>query len=85
LYCQELASALASNQKLETLDLDQNNLGQSGLIVILEALRDSHGPLKILRYGLYSSCEKFALKIIMSCWGLNGNTPYRDHLKAPFQ
>uniref|UniRef100_A0A8C5YFN9 NLR family pyrin domain containing 7 n=1 Tax=Microcebus murinus TaxID=30608 RepID=A0A8C5YFN9_MICMU len=47
--CQDLASALISNQKLETLDLSQNNLGNSGVTVLLEALKQKNGPLKTLR------------------------------------
>ncbi|XP_048647442.1 NACHT, LRR and PYD domains-containing protein 2-like [Marmota marmota marmota] len=43
------ASALVSNQTLETLDLGQNALGLSGVTVLLEALRDSSGPLRTLR------------------------------------
>ncbi|XP_076695790.2 NACHT, LRR and PYD domains-containing protein 7-like [Callospermophilus lateralis] len=49
LHCQKLASALVSNQTLETLDLGQNALGLSGVTVLLEALRDSSGPLRTLR------------------------------------
>uniref|UniRef100_A0A8C9UPY8 NACHT domain-containing protein n=1 Tax=Spermophilus dauricus TaxID=99837 RepID=A0A8C9UPY8_SPEDA len=49
LHCGELASALVSNQTLETLDLGQNALGLSGVTVLLEALRDSSGPLRTLR------------------------------------
>uniref|UniRef100_A0A8D1TM72 NACHT domain-containing protein n=1 Tax=Sus scrofa TaxID=9823 RepID=A0A8D1TM72_PIG len=47
--CQDLASALLSNQSLETLDLGQNILGQSGVTALLEALKQKHGPLKTLR------------------------------------
>ena len=47
--CQDLASALISNQSLETLDLGQNILGQSGIMVLLEALKQKNGPLKTLR------------------------------------
>ncbi|XP_036894032.1 NACHT, LRR and PYD domains-containing protein 7-like, partial [Sturnira hondurensis] len=49
LCCQDLASALGSNQRLEALDLGQNTLGQDGIMVLLEALKQSHGPLMILR------------------------------------
>ncbi|XP_012498444.1 PREDICTED: NACHT, LRR and PYD domains-containing protein 7 [Propithecus coquereli] len=51
--CQDLASALISNQKLETLDLSQNNLGNSGVTVLLEALTQKNGPLKTLRLKAY--------------------------------
>ncbi|TEA35503.1 hypothetical protein DBR06_SOUSAS20510088, partial [Sousa chinensis] len=47
--CQDLASALISNQSLETLDLGQNILGQSGVMVLLEALKQKNGPLRTLR------------------------------------
>ncbi|KAM8791811.1 NACHT, LRR and PYD domains-containing protein 2-like [Rhynchonycteris naso] len=47
--CWDLASALASNQHLEALDLGQNTLGQSGLTVLLEGLKRSRRPLKTLR------------------------------------
>ncbi|XP_037015737.2 NACHT, LRR and PYD domains-containing protein 2-like [Artibeus jamaicensis] len=49
LCCQDLASALPSNQRLEVLDLAQNTLGRDGIMVLLEALKHSHGPLMILR------------------------------------
>ncbi|XP_017658519.1 NACHT, LRR and PYD domains-containing protein 7 [Nannospalax galili] len=55
LYCHKLATALASNQKLETLDLGQNFLGKSGITMILETLKDSHGPLKRLRLKIDKS------------------------------
>ncbi|KAG8520604.1 NACHT, LRR and PYD domains-containing protein 2 [Galemys pyrenaicus] len=45
----DLASALRSNQSLETLDLAQNDLRQRGIVALLEALRQSHGPLTTLR------------------------------------
>uniref|UniRef100_A0A8C8YTW3 NACHT, LRR and PYD domains-containing protein 2 n=1 Tax=Prolemur simus TaxID=1328070 RepID=A0A8C8YTW3_PROSS len=51
--CQDLASALISNQKLETLDLGQNNLGNSGVTVLFEALKQKNGPLKTLRLKAY--------------------------------
>ncbi|XP_054444130.1 NACHT, LRR and PYD domains-containing protein 2-like [Pteronotus mesoamericanus] len=53
--CQTLASALASNQKLEALDLDQNSLGPSGITVLLEALQQSRSPLKTLRLKMDES------------------------------
>ncbi|XP_008584302.1 PREDICTED: NACHT, LRR and PYD domains-containing protein 2-like [Galeopterus variegatus] len=49
LCCEDLASALLSNEKLETLDLFQNNLGQSGVTLLFEALKQKNGPLKTLR------------------------------------
>nr|XP_044989270.1 NACHT, LRR and PYD domains-containing protein 7 [Jaculus jaculus] len=58
LYCQELASALASNQKLQTLDLGQNCLGPTGVAEILEALKDNSGPLKTLRLKIDKSNAK---------------------------
>ncbi|XP_070258600.1 NACHT, LRR and PYD domains-containing protein 2-like [Myotis yumanensis] len=49
-FCwQDLASALASNQRLEVLDLGQNSLGQSGITVLFEALKQRSSPLKRLR------------------------------------
>uniref|UniRef100_A0A8C8ZU34 NACHT, LRR and PYD domains-containing protein 2 n=1 Tax=Prolemur simus TaxID=1328070 RepID=A0A8C8ZU34_PROSS len=57
--CQDLTSALISNQKLETLDLSQNNLGNSRVTVLLEALNQKKGPLKTLRLRPY----KYNLKI----------------------
>ena len=53
--CQDLASALTSNRKLEALDLGQNTLEQSGITVLLEALKQSHGPLTTLRLKLVES------------------------------
>ncbi|KAM5297559.1 NACHT, LRR and PYD domains-containing protein 7 [Glossophaga mutica] len=53
--CQDLASALASNQKLEALDLGQNMLGQGGITVLLEALKRSHSPLMTLRLKMDES------------------------------
>ncbi|XP_028633986.1 NACHT, LRR and PYD domains-containing protein 7-like [Grammomys surdaster] len=49
LYCEELAAAIASNKKLETLDLGQNILGKSGVVMILKTLSDNNGPLKTIR------------------------------------
>nr|XP_042126219.1 NACHT, LRR and PYD domains-containing protein 3-like isoform X3 [Peromyscus maniculatus bairdii] len=49
---QELATAIASNLKLETLDLGQNILGKSGVTVTLDALKDNTVHLKTIRYGL---------------------------------
>ncbi|XP_015417226.1 PREDICTED: NACHT, LRR and PYD domains-containing protein 2-like [Myotis davidii] len=49
-FCwQDLASALASNQRLEVLDLGQNSLGQNGVTVLFEALKQRSSPLKRLR------------------------------------
>ncbi|KAF6078829.1 NLR family pyrin domain containing 7 [Phyllostomus discolor] len=53
--CQDLASALTSNQKLEALDLGQNTLGQGGITVLLEALRQSPSPLMTLRLKMDES------------------------------
>uniref|UniRef100_H0WIA8 NACHT domain-containing protein n=1 Tax=Otolemur garnettii TaxID=30611 RepID=H0WIA8_OTOGA len=53
--CQDLSSALLSNQKLESLDLGQNNLGQSGVTLLFEALKQKNGPLKTLRLKAYES------------------------------
>ncbi|XP_037379697.1 NACHT, LRR and PYD domains-containing protein 7 [Talpa occidentalis] len=50
--CQDLAAALVSNLRLETLDLGQNDLRQRGVMVLLEALKQSNGPLKTLRLKL---------------------------------
>ncbi|XP_008524151.1 NACHT, LRR and PYD domains-containing protein 2 isoform X1 [Equus przewalskii] len=47
--CQGLASALISNQRLETLDLGQNVLGKNGIMMLFEALKQNDGPLKTLR------------------------------------
>ncbi|XP_076425377.1 NACHT, LRR and PYD domains-containing protein 2-like isoform X2 [Peromyscus maniculatus bairdii] len=44
---QELATAIASNLKLETLDLGQNILGKSGVTVTLDALKDNTVHLTI--------------------------------------
>ncbi|XP_057568255.1 NACHT, LRR and PYD domains-containing protein 7 [Hippopotamus amphibius kiboko] len=55
LSCQDLASALVSNQSLETLDLGQNILGQSGIMVLLEALKQNNSPLKTLRLKIDKS------------------------------
>lgn len=52
LYCEKLAAAIASNKKLEILDLGQNILGNSGVAEILRTLSDSSGPLKTIRYDL---------------------------------
>lgn len=56
--CQDLASALASNQKLEALDLGQNTLGQDGIMVLLEALKQSPSPLMTLRLKMDESSGK---------------------------
>ncbi|XP_048224950.1 NACHT, LRR and PYD domains-containing protein 7-like [Perognathus longimembris pacificus] len=58
LYCQELASTLTINQELHLLDLGQNNLGQAGVKVILEALKTSNTGLKTLRLKVDPSNEK---------------------------
>uniref|UniRef100_A0A8C9C7W8 Uncharacterized protein n=1 Tax=Phocoena sinus TaxID=42100 RepID=A0A8C9C7W8_PHOSS len=44
--CQDLASALISKQSPEALDLGQDILGPSGVVVLLEALTQKNGPLK---------------------------------------
>uniref|UniRef100_A0A8C6F837 Uncharacterized protein n=1 Tax=Monodon monoceros TaxID=40151 RepID=A0A8C6F837_MONMO len=46
--CQDLASALISKQSPEALDLGQDTLGPSGVVVLLEALTQKNGPLKTL-------------------------------------
>ncbi|XP_036288422.1 NACHT, LRR and PYD domains-containing protein 7 [Pipistrellus kuhlii] len=49
-FCwQDLASALASNQRLEVLDLGQNAMGPSGITVLFETLKQRSSPLKRLR------------------------------------
>ncbi|XP_035580814.1 NACHT, LRR and PYD domains-containing protein 2 [Zalophus californianus] len=53
--CQGLASVLISTQRLETLDLGQNILGQSGITVLFEALKQNNSPLKILRLEIDES------------------------------
>ncbi|XP_066874900.1 NACHT, LRR and PYD domains-containing protein 7 isoform X1 [Kogia breviceps] len=53
--CQDLASALTSNQSLETLDLRQNFLGPSGVTALLGALKQKNGPLKTLRLQIDKS------------------------------
>ena len=53
--CQYLASALVSSQSLETLDLGQNTWGQSGIMVLLKALKQNHGSLKTLRLKMDKS------------------------------
>uniref|UniRef100_A0A671F6L6 NACHT domain-containing protein n=2 Tax=Rhinolophus ferrumequinum TaxID=59479 RepID=A0A671F6L6_RHIFE len=53
--CQDLASALTSNWRLETLDLGENILGKSGIIVLFEALKQNNGPLKTLRLKMDES------------------------------
>ncbi|XP_005906315.2 NACHT, LRR and PYD domains-containing protein 2 [Bos mutus] len=53
--CQHLASALVSSQSLETLDLGQNAWGQSGIVVLLKALKQNHGSLKTLRLKMDKS------------------------------
>ncbi|XP_060996276.1 NACHT, LRR and PYD domains-containing protein 2-like, partial [Dama dama] len=53
--CQYLASALVSSRSLETLDLDQNAWGQSGIVVLLKALKQNNGPLKTLRLKMDKS------------------------------
>ncbi|XP_012883097.1 PREDICTED: NACHT, LRR and PYD domains-containing protein 7-like [Dipodomys ordii] len=58
LYCQELAMALHDNQELHMLDLGQNNLGKTGVQVILEALKTSRTSLKTLRLKMDESSEK---------------------------
>lgn len=52
--CQDLASALTNNQRLETLDLGHNILGKSGIMVLFEALKQN-GCLKILRLKMDES------------------------------
>ncbi|XP_019483407.1 PREDICTED: NACHT, LRR and PYD domains-containing protein 7-like [Hipposideros armiger] len=54
-YCQDLASALTSNQRLETLDLGENILGKSGIAVLFEALSKNNSPLKTLRLKMDES------------------------------
>lgn len=46
---------LLNAQRLETLDLGQNILGQSGRTVLFEALKQNNGPLKILRLEMDES------------------------------
>lgn len=53
--CQDLASALTSNWRLETLDLGENILGKSGIAVLFEALKQNNGPLKTLRLKMDES------------------------------
>ncbi|KAF3815002.1 hypothetical protein GH733_017278 [Mirounga leonina] len=53
--CQGLASVLISTQRLETLDLGQNILGQSGIMVLFEALKQNSSPLKTLRLEIDES------------------------------
>ncbi|XP_014649684.1 PREDICTED: NACHT, LRR and PYD domains-containing protein 2-like, partial [Ceratotherium simum simum] len=53
--CQDLASALISNQRLETLDLGQNILGRNGIMMLFEALKQNDGPLKTLRLKIDES------------------------------
>ncbi|KAF5916935.1 hypothetical protein HPG69_013855, partial [Diceros bicornis minor] len=53
--CQDLASALISNQRLETLDLGQNILGKNGIMMLFEALKQNDGPLKTLRLKIDES------------------------------
>lgn len=53
--CQYLASALVSSRSLETLDLDQNAWGQSGIVVLLKALKQNNGSLKTLRLKMDKS------------------------------
>uniref|UniRef100_A0A4W2CLP0 NACHT domain-containing protein n=1 Tax=Bos indicus x Bos taurus TaxID=30522 RepID=A0A4W2CLP0_BOBOX len=53
--CQHLASALVSSRSLETLDLGQNAWGQSGIVVLLKALKQNHGSLKTLRLKMDKS------------------------------
>ncbi|XP_036130826.1 NACHT, LRR and PYD domains-containing protein 2-like [Molossus molossus] len=55
--CEDLASALTSNQRLEALDLGQNTLGQRGTTALLEALKRSPCRLKTLRL---KTCEASA-------------------------
>ncbi|KAM7060142.1 NACHT, LRR and PYD domains-containing protein 7-like [Molossus nigricans] len=55
--CEDLASALTSNQRLEALDLGQNTLGQRGTTALLEALKRSPCQLKTLRL---KTCEASA-------------------------
>ncbi|XP_023592135.1 NACHT, LRR and PYD domains-containing protein 7 [Trichechus manatus latirostris] len=49
LCCQDLASALINNNSLESLDLGQNILGQSGVTLLFEALKQKNGFLQKLR------------------------------------
>nr|XP_020745279.1 NACHT, LRR and PYD domains-containing protein 7 [Odocoileus virginianus texanus] len=53
--CQHLASALVSSRSLETLDLDQHAWGQSGIVVLLKALKQNNGSLKTLRLKMDKS------------------------------
>ncbi|XP_076986886.1 NACHT, LRR and PYD domains-containing protein 7-like [Tamandua tetradactyla] len=53
--CRDLASVLVSNQSLETLDLGHNVLGQSGVVMLLEALKRKNGPLQTLRLKIDES------------------------------
>uniref|UniRef100_G3U3P8 NACHT domain-containing protein n=1 Tax=Loxodonta africana TaxID=9785 RepID=G3U3P8_LOXAF len=55
LCCQDLASALINNESLETLDLGENILGQSGVTVLLEALKQKKGFLQKLRLTIDES------------------------------
>ncbi|XP_076783522.1 NACHT, LRR and PYD domains-containing protein 2-like [Arvicanthis niloticus] len=57
LYCEKLAAAIASNKKLEILDLGQNILGNSGVAEILRTLSDNSGPLKTIRLKINKSSQ----------------------------
>lgn len=46
---------VVSAQRLETLDLSWNTLGQSGIMMLFEALKQNNGPLKILRLEMDES------------------------------
>lgn len=55
LCSQDLASALTSNQRLETLDLGQNVFGKNGIIMLFEALKQNNSPLRMLRLKMCGS------------------------------
>ncbi|XP_014649689.1 PREDICTED: NACHT, LRR and PYD domains-containing protein 2 [Ceratotherium simum simum] len=53
--CEDLSSALSSNQNLTTLDLGQNSLGYSGVKVLCDALKLQSCPLQTLRLKIDES------------------------------
>ncbi|XP_051864843.1 NACHT, LRR and PYD domains-containing protein 3-like [Pristis pectinata] len=61
---EDLASALSTNRSLTVLDLDSNELGDSGMKLVSAALRDPECKIQELRLGrnrlTYSGCEDLA-------------------------